>query len=411
MSFIDGFCISSIIAPYIDKYQTIYDFPLLKYIINPEYELNSGDDDLRPLHSCYEYYRKKFETLEYTHPEQSKKSMQTVHIANMIKKYCILEGKQIHETCCGLSVLGETLLDTAKHCQLIGYDINDELLAKNTKQFAKKLKHSTTPDNTNANTNNAGFQHLDMLKDIDKLRFTNNGNEITTCLHGCGQLHRNLITSLIEQQYNGAFFIIPCCYHRFTDDHYKLYNYDMAISTKLLKTVALSSNDTATLTDDHKHTKQLLMNIKVNLLVKHLMANGIITPEIGDSNYFVECIRKHGYFTLKKIPVNDTEENNWKKILKTIFEYDTYAFPGTFTYNVCKDIILEQQARAQCILDKILFEKHNILVQLTKLVEWLIMIDNVIYIQEKMPKHKVFFEQFISVANTPRNLIICGVPI
>ena len=60
-----------------------------------------------------------------------------------------------------------------------------------------------------------------------------------------------------------------------------------------------------------------------------------------------------------------------------------------------ENIIQEQHTHALQILDKILFENHNIFLQLSKLIEWLIMIDNVIYIQEKMPKHKVQFQQFI----------------
>jgi hypothetical protein len=75
-----------------------------------------------------------------------------------------------------------------------------------------------------------------------------------------------------------------------------------------------------------------------------------------------------------------------------------------------KDIIDDQHKQALNILYKILYEKHNILVQLSKLIEWLIMIDNVIYIQDNLPNHNVRFEQFISVANTPRNLIIYGIP-
>jgi len=255
-------------------------------------------------------------------------------------------------------------------------------------------------------TNKASFKEVDLL--IKSITFENTGNEITTCLHGCGQLHRNLILSMIEQKYNGAFFIIPCCYHKFNENNYKLFNYDCYISNKMLKTIALSSNDTSTLTIEHKHIKQLLMNIKVNLLIKYLITNNSIPFSlISDTtsiNYFLEHIKEHKYFTLKKIPYNDSDENNWNKILKIIFGIDSIE------YSMYKNIIADQHEKALQILDKILFEKYNILVQLSKLIEWLIMIDNVIYIQDKMPNHNVMFEQFISVANTPRNMIIYGIP-
>jgi hypothetical protein len=214
--------------------------------------------------------------------------------------------------------------------------------------------------------------------------------------------------SMIEQKYNGAFFIIPCCYHKFTEKQYKLFNYDCDISSKMLKTVALSSNETSTLTMEHKHPKQLLMNIKSNLLVKYLIANNQIpftlVTNTKSMDYFIRHINEHGYFALKKIPYNDCDENNWNKILKIIFDSDAIK------YSMYKDIIDDQHKQALHILYKILYEQHTILVQLSKLIEWLIMIDNVIYIQDNLPNHNVRFEQFISVANTPRNLIIYGIP-
>jgi hypothetical protein len=418
MSYADGHSIFTTIKPYIAKYQTIFDFPLLKYIINPDFDLNYTLEDLHPLHACYNYYKNKFETLESTTRNCVGcackagciscigKHNQTHHIAEFINKYCILEDKTIHETCCGYSVLGETLLDASKNTKLIGYDINPDLLIKNTKHFEHKLNKTKLNNPIYNNTNTASFKLIDLLS--SEITFENTGSEITTCLHGCGQLHRNLITSMITQKYNGAFFIIPCCYHKFTANQYKLFNYSGEISSKLLKTVALSSNDTATLTIEHKHSKQLLMNIKANLLVKYLIANNLIAYSSLSSttaiDYFIGNIKEYGYFTLKKIPYNDTDENNWNKIFKIIFESDLIK------YSMYENVINNQHTKALQILDKILFEKHNILVQLSKLIEWLIMIDNVIYIQSNMPNHNVQFEQFISVANTPRNLIICGIP-
>ncbi len=224
-------------------------------------------------------------------------------------------------------------------------------------------------------------------------------------------MHRNLINSIIEQKYNGSFFIIPCCYHKFGDNQYELLNYKCKISSKLLKTVALSNNDSDTLTLEHKHTQQLLMIIKANLLIKYLLENNLLSYLSKDSisknsilNYFITSIKENGYFTLKKIPYNDTDENNWNKIFKIIFGNDK------INYSMYEKTINEQHTKAITILHKILFEKHNILVQLTKLIEWLIIIDNVIHIQNNMPNHNVQFEQFIIAANTPRNLIIFGIP-
>ena len=405
MSYADGHCIFITIKSFITNYQTLNDFPLVKYIINPDCDLNYTLEDLKPLHTCYNYYKTKFETLETI--TCVGKNTQTQHIAEFIKTHCVLDGKIIHETCCGFSVLGETLLYTATNTQLLGYDINPELLIKNTKHFNKKLAISTqTTETKPIHTNKASFKQIDLLS--RGITFENTNNEIITCLHGCGQLHRNIIMSMIEQKYNGAFFIIPCCYHKFTERQYKLFNYDCEISSKMLKTVALSSNDTPTLTIEHRHTKRLLMNIKANLLVKYLIANNRIpftlVSNTTSMDYFIRNIKEHGYFTLKKIPYNDCDENNWNKILKIIFNSDAIE------YSMYKDIIDDQHKQALHILYKILYEKHNILVQLSKLIEWLIMIDNVIYIQDNLPNHNVRFEQFISVANTPRNLIIYGIP-
>ena len=365
MSYADGYCIFITIKPYIDYYKTIYDFPLMKYMINPNYKLSWSLEDVKPLHTCYTHYKTKFENLDAT--IKIDKNTQTQYLAEFIKNRCILEDKIIHETCCGFSVLGETLLDYSKNTHLIGYDINSELLAKNTKHFDKKLAISKLEDKNTVKckSNRASFKMLNFLD--ESITVQNTGNEIITCLHGCGQLHRNIISSMIEQQYNGAFFIIPCCYHKFlTTEKYKLYNYDCLLSAKMLKTIALSSNNEATSKYKNKYTKQLLMNIKANLLIKYLIANNLIPfasiPDTTQIDYFARHIKEHGYFTLKKIPYNDTDdEPNWNKILKIIFGCDIII------YSMYENIIQEQHTHALQILDKILFENHNILLQLSKL--------------------------------------------
>jgi hypothetical protein len=138
MSYADGHAILTTIKRYIEYYQTIYDFPLLKYIIEPDFNLNYRFEDLKPLHSCYDYYKNKFETLETYNIVGSKKTLQTNYITEFIKKHCTLQDKIIHETCCGYSVLGETLLDKSQNTKLIGYDINNDLLIKNSKKLTIK---------------------------------------------------------------------------------------------------------------------------------------------------------------------------------------------------------------------------------------------------------------------------------
>jgi len=64
MSYADGHCIFITIKSFITNYQTLNDFPLVKYIINPDCDLNYTLEDLKPLHTCYNYYKTKFETLE-----------------------------------------------------------------------------------------------------------------------------------------------------------------------------------------------------------------------------------------------------------------------------------------------------------------------------------------------------------
>ena len=385
MSYTDIHAITAIIRRYIDRYKSKFDMPFLKFIINPNAE--NSIDDFNALHSCYEYYRNIFEKMDELNKLNeniSKKNLQIKMIKRTITKSINLDNKTIHETCCGFSILGEELIKNSSNTQLYGYDINKDLLEKNKIDFGEK------------NIKNVNFINMNLL--IDKIVFKNDFNEVITCLHGCGQLHRNIIDMMIEQKYNGAFFIIPCCYYRFTQN-YTLYNIDFTIPHDLLETASLNNNSSDTLPQDHKHIRQMLMNIRLNLFVKYLIQNNII-----DDNYdVVKIIKEYGCFTLKKINVKLSEESIWNKIFTEIF------MDGKIIYDDYKDIIDEQIMKAQKILVKILFEKYNILVQLSKLIEWLINIDYIIHLQSLLPYHDISINQFVSAENTPRNLIISGI--
>jgi hypothetical protein len=387
MSYTDIHAITLIIRRYVDRFKTKFDMPFLKYIINPNIE--NLNDDFIALHSCYEYYRniienfEKVNELDKLNENISKKNFQIKMIKQIITKSINLDGKTIHEICCGFSILGEELIKDTFNTQLFGYDINKDLLKKNTIDFEKK------------NIKNVNFVNMNLL--TDKIIFKNDFNEVITCLHGCGQLHRNIIDMMIEQKYNGAFYIIPCCYYRFTQN-YKLYNIDFVIPHDLLESVSLCNNSSDTLSHDHKHIKQMLFNIRLNIFVKYLIINNII----GDNYNVVKIIKEYGYFTLKKINVNLSEKIIWNKFFTEIFE------DGKIKYDDYKDRIDEQIKEAHKILDKILFEKYNILQKLSKLIEWLINIDYLIHLQSLMPYHHISISQFISAENTPRNLIISG---
>jgi hypothetical protein len=383
MSFADIKSIISVISRYTDKYKSREDLPFLRYIINPSSELMC--DDLEALHSCYEYYRSIFEKkTEKIKQNVSKKNQQIEAIKQIITEHIDINDRIIHELCCGLSLLGETLIKST-NSKLIGYDINKDLLEKNKIDFEKKK------------INSAEFKLCNLLE--DKIKFDNTMNEVVTCLHGCGQLHRNIIDTLSEQKYNGSFFIIPCCYHRFTQQ-YTLYNVHFNLSCDQLEAVALNNNSYI-LSDEYKYVKYMMYNIQINIFVKYLIKNNLIKRKYK----FMVYIQEYGYFTIKKIKVTGSKHEIWNKIFTDVFEDNL----DRINYDDYKHIIDEQYVYCKEILDKILYEKNNILLHLTKLIEWLIIIDYCVHLQNMLPSHNITIEQFISNQNTPRNLMICGI--
>jgi predicted TPR repeat methyltransferase len=186
--------IISCIKPYFDQYNEKIKMPFVKNIINYNNLISSNDQIILSndqiissnnneiLIQLFDHYTKIYDIIEET---KSKKHQQVHNIIKIIKEF---DFNNVHEICYGNSILGNEIMKNKK-IELYGYDINESLLEKNKKNI-KGI-----------------FIKKDLLH--ENVQFTNNKMELITCLHGCGQLHRNLIDNIIKQKYNGKLMIIP----------------------------------------------------------------------------------------------------------------------------------------------------------------------------------------------------------
>jgi hypothetical protein len=369
--------IIDVIKSYLYEYDKKNKMPFIKNIINQS--INQKKSNNETLLEKYDYYSKIYDIDEKI---ISKKQNQVHNIIKIIKEIDLDNNHQIenvHEICCGNSVLGNEITKNKK-VTLFGYDINELLLEKN-KQMMKGI-----------------FIKKDLLKET--IQFKNDSTELITCLHGCGQLHRNLIDNIIQQKYNGKIIIIPCCYYKYNNNDYKLMNFDITIPFTLLKSASL--NGIIEQNDNYK--KISLQKIKLNLLYDFLLKDKNISELMNEYNkYILEEYQNIKYIS---VPNKYTYYKDDTIFWKNIFSNKEFII-GKYSYENCKQIIESFDILANTIYQHIFNEKIDILNPLTRLIEILIILDYAITIKNNTQLN-IIVKPFISSKNSPKNIAIIG---
>jgi hypothetical protein len=395
-----------IIKKYIKKYNDIYNLPYYKNIINQSekeeyfnysdyiinrneslYNLINKNDELYPLISCYKYYNNL-----YNYKGKSKAGKQD-QIENIIK---IIEDqdykyKEVHELCCGRSFLGKEI-SLKFNKDLIGYDINQTLLDYNINMM-KSYNISSK------------FINKDLLNDDIEIE----NNSLITGLHCCGELHRNIIRSLVRKNFKGDFIIIPCCYDKhisksikMNNIKYKLLTCELEIPYQLLKSIVITPKGTSK-TKCSKYLQKRYLKIKSNLFYDYLIKNNIIDIEL------YKYLDIYQYKERKYISIPDEffvnkDYNNEELFWITLLSNKNFNIES-ITYNNYKNIIDNLHIKTNNILNMISYEEYYLIEPLKKLLEYIIIYDYAIYLQENL-KRNIDIIPFVSLYNTPRNLAI-----
>ena len=415
-----------IIQKYIIKYQNIYHLPFYdsiinhkqkkdfyefnKYIINKDntlYNLIPSSNPLFPLISCYIYYNNYFNNNNYLH--KSGKHTQIKGIIDIIN-HNNYNFDNIHELCCGKTFLGKEI-STKFNKSLFGYDINQHLLDYN---YIMMNKYNN--NNNNNNNNKYKFIKKDLLNEeiIEKSENNEDKEEINkksliTGLHCCGELHRNIIKSIVKNKFDGNFIIVPCCYDKhmsksikMNDIKYKFFNYDLEIPYQLLKSVVITPKGNSE-NKCQKYLYKRYLKIKSNLFYHYIISNNIIN--LDDYKHLdIYQYSENKYISIPDEFFADSDYKTEKIFWNTLFTNKNFMIEN-INYDNYKEIIDNLHEKTNSILNNISYEEYYLLEPLKKLLEFCIILDYAIYLTNNLNKF-INIIPFVSSFNTPRNLAL-----
>jgi len=404
-----------IINKYIQKYNNIYNLPFYdsiinhleressfeynKYIINKDnslYNLITPNNDLYPLISCYLYYLEYYNN-NNINSNKSGKQIQVNSIIDIIKNKNY-NFNEIHELCCGRTFLGKEI-SIKFNKDLFGYDINQDLLNYNYNMMK------------NYNKIIYSFIHSDLLSHniFNYFNNNNNNNKLITGLHCCGELHRNIIKSIVENKFMGNFIIVPCCYDKhmsksikMNDIKYKFFNFNIEIPYQLLKSIVITPKGSS----HHKCQKYLFkryLKIKSNLFYHYLITNNIIDLQ-HYKHLDIYQFSDYKYISIPDEFFSNYDYHNEELFWNTLFSNKNF-FITNINYINYKNIIDNLHTKTINILNNISYQEYYILEPLKKLLEFLIILDYTLYLTKNLNKN-IDIIPFVSLYNTPRNLAI-----
>ena len=232
---------------------------------------------------------------------------------------------------------------------------------------------------------------------------------VITGLHCCGELHRNIIRSLVRKDFKGNFIIIPCCYDKhisksikMNNIKYKLLTCELEIPYQLLKSIVITPKGTSK-TKCSKYLQKRYLKIKSNLFYDYLIKNNIIDIEL------YKYLDIYQYKERKYISIPDEffvnkDYNNEELFWITLLSNKNFNIES-ITYNNYKNIIDNLHIKTNNILNMISYEEYYLIEPLKKLLEYIIIYDYAIYLQENL-KRNIDIIPFVSLYNTTRNLAI-----